>query len=100
VSLQFPFGYKFWPFLIALIDSKSPKLFPWVGEYKWRLRAATLLSEASPVGAINFLGASGDGGFILSFFGILSALLSEIHLKICRLILAPFIKLVFARKFK
>lgn len=99
-SLQIPGRNKFWPFMIALVDDKNLKSYPWVEEYRWRLRTATLISEASPIGAVNFLGNNGSGGFSNSFFGIISALLLEILLKICRLLFRRFFKSVFSKKIR
>ena len=94
VSLQLPIWHQTWPFWVALLDNKKLKPYPWVKEFKWRLKAATLLAEASTDGAINFMGPIGSG-FVSSFFGILTALLSDVFVKICRFFFAPFIQFIF-----
>jgi hypothetical protein len=100
LPLGIPFAPKFWPFQIALLDIKSPEPSSWVREFKWRLGAMTLLAEAGPLGAINYLGAKGAGGILISFIEIMIAILTEIFFKFCRFFLAPIIKQVFFRKLK
>lgn len=98
-SLQLPLCHQTWPFWIALFDDKKIEIYPWVKEFKWRLRAATLLAEASTTGAIKFIDPMG-GGFVSSLFGILSSLTSEVFLKILRLLLTPLIQFILIGKLK
>jgi nucleoside-diphosphate-sugar epimerase len=97
VALKFPFWHQIWPFWIALIDSKKINQSPWTGEFRWRLKAATLLAEASTIGAINFIDPRGSG-FMRSLNGILGALFFEIAISICKLLFSPFFQLLFLRK--
>jgi hypothetical protein len=57
------------------------------------------LAEASTSGAIKFIDPMA-GGIFSSLLGILSALLSEIFLKIFRFLLTPLIKFILIEKLK
>jgi NADH dehydrogenase len=99
LSLQLPFGHHTWLLWIILLDNKHLKLTPWIEEFKWRLRAAILLAEASTTGAKYFINPNGSG-FISSFFGIFTALVTELAVKVCGFFLAPLMRLVLSKKLK
>lgn len=99
IVLELPLWPKTWPFWIALLDRKKIKKFPWIEEFKWRLKAATLLAEANTAGAVHFIDPKG-GGFMRSLFGIFGALLCEILLVICKFLFAPLLQLIILRKFE
>lgn len=97
MALGLPFRHQIWPFLIAILDGRNIEQCPWTEEFRWRLKAATLLAESSTSGAINFIDPDG-GGFIHNFIGVLGAFLFEIFIKIFRFFLRPFFKLIFSGK--
>ncbi|MBU3612862.1 NAD(P)-dependent oxidoreductase [Polynucleobacter sp. MG-27-Goln-C1] len=97
IALDLPLWPKTWPLWITLLDRKKIKKYPWIEEFKWRLKATTLLAEASTDGALHFIDPKG-GGFMRSLFGIFGALLCEILLLICKFLFAPLLQLIIFRK--
>lgn len=82
-ALEMPACMARFPGLIALADEPHFRLSKPGSEFGWRLDAATLIAEASPQGAVRFLGDRQHTGFIQSVIRLGYAVTSEL---ICRLL--------------
>ena len=87
--LGLPMLFIRWSALLALIDGGSSTKTAWGKEFIWRLDSATILAEATPLGARQFLGIGYRLGFVRSFFRIAHAVVSEASWQILGLLLAP-----------
>ncbi len=77
VVLALPGPFVWWPALLALIDRGNRTETAWDKEFQWRLDAATVLAEASPLGARVFLGMGERYGFMSNLFLIARAIAFE-----------------------
>lgn len=84
------------PSLIGLIDSRI-RSTPWKIEFQWRIEVATLLSEASIVGAKRFLGSS-EAGLRQSLASIFFGMMSGVLWWFCSVLIAPFSRVLFPVK--
>jgi NADH dehydrogenase len=61
-------------------------------EYQWRLDAATLLAEATPVGAARFLGVNRKGNALDAILWILYAGVFELGCRIICVVISPALR--------
>jgi dTDP-4-dehydrorhamnose reductase len=87
--LGLPRQFIRWSALLALIDGGSSTKTTWGKEFMWRLDSATILAEATPLGARRFLGIGYRHSFVRSFFTIAHGVVSEASWQILGLLLAP-----------
>jgi len=95
--LGLPKPFVWWPVLLALIDRCNCSETTWIREFRWRLDAATVLAEASPLGARLFLGVGGRNGFMGSLFGIARAISFEVSWQILSMLFVPITRIVLPR---
>jgi len=87
------------PFLLPLLDGGSFAKSIKGRDFSWRLDAATMLAEASPQGAVRFLGVGQKTGLTNSLIRISRSVFYEFIFCLMRLILTPFC-LLYSRKLK
>jgi len=87
-----------YPILLSLIDKKSWRNESMGAEFICRLDMATLLSEASPIGATRFLGLGYDRGLLICILSLTYTLIAEVFLRLIRIILSPVLRLNMVRK--
>jgi uncharacterized protein YbjT (DUF2867 family) len=92
--LALPKLFVQWPALLALVDGSGSTETAWRKEFLWRLDGATILAEATPLGARRFLGIGDRHGFARSLFQIARAMVSEISWRILSLLFLPVIHIV------
>jgi len=97
VVLALPGPFVWWPALLALIDRGNRTETAWDKEFLWRLDAATVLAEASPLGARVFLGMGERDGFMGSLFWIARAIAFEASWRILSVSFAPITRVVLPR---
>jgi len=85
VALKLPSLLLAVPSLLALVDHDK------YAELRWRLRAAVLLSEATPQGARRFFGPELAGGALPAMMRIGVAVLREAAWRLASLLLRPFL---------
>ncbi|WP_018294054.1 NAD-dependent epimerase/dehydratase family protein [Mariprofundus ferrooxydans] len=95
--LHLPRLFEWWPALLALIDDECSGGTIWGEEFMWRLDGATILAEATPQGARQFLGLGDHHGSVRSLFGMAYAVLSEVWWRILSMLLAPVARIVLSR---
>ncbi len=98
--LGLPKQFIGWTALLALIDGGCNTKTPWGKEFMWRLDSATILAEATTLGARRFLGIGYRHGFVRSFFRIAHAVVSEVSWQILGLLLAPVIRNILPHAFE
>ena len=77
---------------VAWVDTRRQ------AEYQWRLDAATLLAEATPVGAARFLGAKRKGNVLDAVLWILYAGICEVGWRIIRVVTSPALRRFLKRE--
>ena len=90
--------YSRWPALLHLIDTAKADQSSPIQEFVWRLNAAVVIAEASPLGARQLLGLSQSSGFLVNSFKISFAVAQEIFWRIMRVLATPFIRNPFDHK--
>lgn len=95
--LALPQIFVRWPVLLALVDGGSNSEAAWGREFLWRLDGATILAEATPMGAKRFLCIGDRCGVVKNCFSIIRALISEVSWRILSMLFSPVIRLVCAR---
>jgi len=92
-SLSLPGFFLVYPTLLSLLEQSS-----WIdkalgAEFSWRLEAATMLAEATPLGASRYLGLGCRQGLLMSLALMTTAVINEIFWRILRMITLPIIRL-------
>lgn len=90
--LNLPSSTLRFPVFLRLLDERTFVSSAQGAEFFWRLDAATLLAEATPVGARRFLGTSGHRHALLDAFRIGRAVISEILWRLVRPVCSPLIR--------
>lgn len=90
-SLPLPQPVRRNPALLALLDRAPCLNAEFRNELDWRLNAALMLGEASPEGALRFLGVKGRTGWFRSSLRIKLAVFSEVFRRAAQLLLWPFL---------
>ncbi|QDZ28853.1 NAD(P)-dependent oxidoreductase [Noviherbaspirillum sp. UKPF54] len=94
-GLIFPDCFLKFPVLVALFDETSYLSSSEGAELAWRLDAATLLVEATPRGALRFLGLGQRAGMLIGVARICRAIAAEVFWRALRLV-----GLLFFRRYK
>ncbi|MFZ6751762.1 NAD-dependent epimerase/dehydratase family protein [Undibacterium sp. Dicai25W] len=89
--LHLPQSFHNAPFLLALIDKGVIANGNWHAELTWRLDAATLIGEASTIGARSFLGIPHSHGMLRSVLAISATLVAETLWRLLSLSLSKLI---------
>jgi len=89
--LHLPQSFHNAPFLLALIDKGVIANGKWYAELTWRLDAATLIGEASTIGARSFLGIPHSHGMLRSVLAISATLVAETLWRLLSLSLSKLI---------
>ncbi|HKX55314.1 MAG TPA: hypothetical protein VJN01_04400, partial [Xanthomonadales bacterium] len=90
-SLPLPEPIRRNPALLALLDRAPCLKAEFRNELDWRLNAALMLGEASPEGALRFLGVNNRSGWFRSGLRITRAVASESVRRAGQLLLWPFL---------
>lgn len=93
-SLGLPSIYIHFPFFLSLLNSPSWLDKSIEAEFIWRLDAATVLAETTPVGALRFLGLSDNCGLFCSLFTISTSVISELFWRLLTWVLLPIRDLI------
>lgn len=96
-ALSLPKLFLWWPILLALIDDSGCNKTTWREEFVWRLDTATLLAEATTLGARRFLGLGEPHGFLKSAFGAIRAIVAEAVWRMLSALMAPFLGVFLPR---
>jgi nucleoside-diphosphate-sugar epimerase len=86
-----------YPILLSLLGKTSCHAEVVGTEFIWRLDAATTLAEASPAGAIRFLGFGHRHGLLSSLLSLTNALMGEAFWRLARVFVSPMLRLIMAR---
>jgi nucleoside-diphosphate-sugar epimerase len=92
-ALTLPSLFTKYPFCLALLEHCVQKKFSQKPEFLWRLNTATVLAEATPMGALQFLGVEKSSGALKSIWQIIQALVREIIWRLFSLLSKPFISI-------
>ena len=88
------------PSLLALLDDPAFVRSERGSEFAWRLDAATLLAEASQIGAVRFVGINQSAGFFRYGLQLASSLIVEVLWRVARRIsLSLFLRNAIKRSF-
>lgn len=90
--------YLKWTALLHLIDTSNISKSSAAQEFVWRLNAAVVIAEASPLGASRLLGLGQPYGFLVNGFNITIAITQEVFWRILRVLAKPFIRNPFSHK--
>lgn len=85
------------PELLAIVDAGNDSKTEWGSEFLWRLDSATILAEATPIGAQRFLGLGDQHGFTSSLFRMARAVVFELGWRLMGLLLFPLVRIVLHR---
>lgn len=97
-ELGLPGVFLSFPILLSLLGKASWSDNSSGEEFIWRLDAATMLAEASPVGAGRFLGLVGSRqGLPNSMLSIMIALVGEAFWRVTRVVVSPVLRLGMAQ---
>jgi len=96
-ALGLPKVFLLHPIFLSLLDG-----FSWAdktagAEFLWRLDAATLLAEATPLGACRFLGLDRRHGVLGNFLSMAMAMVSEVFWRGIGAFLSPLIRVVLSQ---
>lgn len=91
-ALGLPRFFLTYPLFLSAIDE-----FVWAdklvgAEFSWRLDAATMLAEATPVGAYRFLGLGREHGMLGSLLAMTNAVAGELFWRMSRGLFFPLIR--------
>jgi nucleoside-diphosphate-sugar epimerase len=102
-----PVGLPQWvmhyPVAMSLLDVSAWEDARVGADYAWRLDAATMLAEATPLGADRFIGVGvGEGlerecGALGSLMAMTKAVVGELLWRLLRVILSPLVRLTLSR---
>ncbi|MDP1665882.1 MAG: sugar nucleotide-binding protein [Methylobacter sp.] len=95
-ALDLPKLFLGYPIFLSLLDESSWTNKITSAEYLWRLDAATVLAEATPVGAYRFLGRG--HGVLYSLFSMTHAVLCEVCWRISRMLFSPLVRLTLSQE--
>ena len=92
-ALDLPAFFLAHPALLSLLDESS-----WIdkalgSEFTWRLDAATMIAEVTPLGSSRYLGLGCRQGLLMSLALMTTAVINEIFWRILRMITLPIIRL-------
>jgi nucleoside-diphosphate-sugar epimerase len=87
-----------YPILLSLLDKGAWPDATLESEFAWRMDAATMLAEATPTGAVRFLGAGQRHGPFISIFLIANAVLGEAFWRLVRVFVLPMLRYSLAGK--
>lgn len=90
--------FIFFPMLLALIDDSSKKDNLIIEEFFWRLDAATLIVEATPLGAHYFLCLDRKKNIIICFISIAIIIGKEFFWRVARLMMSSIMLSILSRK--
>ncbi|MDE2422947.1 MAG: sugar nucleotide-binding protein [Betaproteobacteria bacterium] len=85
------------PNLLSLLDKGSWPNSTVGGEFVWRVDAATMLAESTPMGAGRFLGSGQRQGPLTSILSITNALAGEAFWRLARVFVSPMLRFGIAR---
>ena len=91
-AMELPGIFLSYPILLSLLDKKSFSTEALRIEFIWRLDAATVLAEASPMGAVRFLGLGYGHGLLHSLFLLTNAVAGEMFWRLGRLFVSPILR--------
>ncbi|MFH2135443.1 MAG: NAD-dependent epimerase/dehydratase family protein [Pseudomonadota bacterium] len=92
LPLALPELFLRYPFFMPLIENHTSTSSRYLDEFNWRLDAVTLLAEATPQGAIRFLGSGSKFGIGISLLCITRAISGEIFWRLLCFISSPILK--------
>jgi nucleoside-diphosphate-sugar epimerase len=92
VPLGLPQVCHVFPGLVALCDGSDSQNTDWGNEAIWRIKVATALAEASPIGAQEFLGIGKKSGFVRTFVFLVFVVFSELVSRTFRVLLKPIFR--------
>lgn len=95
-ALGLPGIFKRFPATLALVDTPATRS-PEADETVWRLSAAMAIAEASPAGALRFLGKPGleSSGRLVATMSIIRAVALSVAWRIARALAAPWLRTPF-----
>jgi len=85
-----------YPILLSLVDEAVWADKSAGAEFSWRLDAATILAEATPLGARRFLALGCGHGMLSSALSMLHAVLCELFWRILRILFSPIVRIALA----
>lgn len=96
-ALGLPKLFLSYPIFLSLLDYST-----WADktkgvEFSWRLDAATMLAETTPLGAYRFLGIGSRNGVLISLLSIINAMTCEIFWRLLRVLFSPLIRFFWGR---
>jgi NADH dehydrogenase len=97
-SVGLPETFLRCPILLSLLHPSDWSDKPSGAEFIWRLDSATTLAEATPSGAIRFIGVGCVQGYWASLYSVMTAVICEFVWRFVRLSLLPFIRRALKRK--
>lgn len=86
-------GFLNYPILLSLLGKASWPDAAAGEEFAWRLDAATMLAEASPIGAVRFLGLGRSHGLLSSLLTMANALTGEVLWRLAGVFFSPILRL-------
>ena len=95
-ALGLPKAFLNWPIFLSVLDQATWTDEMVGAEFLWRLDTATLLAEATPAGAIRFLG--GKSGRLTSLLSVIRALASEVFWRCVAAVFSPVVRRVTSRE--
>lgn len=96
-ALDLPKFFLAFPLFMSLLDESAWADETVGAEFTWRLDAATVLAEATSVGAFRFLGLGRQYGRLSSLRSVIGAVANEIFWRILRMLFLPLIRLALGR---
>ncbi|MFT6437996.1 MAG: NADH dehydrogenase [Candidatus Azotimanducaceae bacterium] len=83
--------FQIFPSLVVLYDGADSQKSDWDKEMMLRIKMATVLAEASPIGAQEFLGVGKKSGFMRIFVFLGYVVFGELISRVARVLLRPFL---------
>lgn len=83
--------FFFFPAMLALIEGARCINNEFQNEFSWRLNTALILAEASPQGALRFLGINQRQNWLINSIRMLKAIFSEAIRRVAQLIFFPIL---------
>jgi nucleoside-diphosphate-sugar epimerase len=96
-AIELPNIFLNFPILLSLLNNKSWSDESLGAEFICRLDTATLLAEASPIGATRFLGIGDERGLLSCILSLTYILMMELCWRLIRAFLSPALRLSMAR---
>lgn len=91
--VELPKIFLSFPILLSLIDSTCWRTDKLAIEFAWRMDAATLIAEASPLGASRFLGISQPEGMVRSICLLATSVVGEVFWRLMKFFVSPVLRL-------